>query len=460
MTSTFYGKALLIESNHNFVNQLLADTELVQKFPITICHKINEGLALAQRTKLNYRIVYVSESMIDQASIDEVKEFMNSNPNIPIVLVKSGKNTNTKSSETLAIFDKVIFSPKCYKEFVDYCIGLFEARNDWNTNAATDGKKFEEFDNDENHFVGISLKEFVLTPKSFFNLHIKLAPNKFIKIINAGDEVTSEFIAKYANKGVTDLYISEDEHNKYLAFTGKITEKIVSDSSVAQEVKVRTTLKLGKNVMQNLEQLGINQQKLDHADKFLSQSVQIIRSMRMKNQTLKNFLDMLDSNEHSPTVALLASLIANEVGFESTKTIKQIGIGALLHDIGLFDLNPNFDEASSVGLTEEDLAIFEKHALHGAKILRDLGTFEDATCLMVEQHHLRRRGEQSSKRSTNINTATEIISVADEFFNTVIHNGQTPEKLEVFMDVSIKNFSPNIEKAMQRLLETNKRKRS
>ncbi len=460
MTTTFFGKALFVETDYNFINKILADGDLLQKFPLTICRTVLEGLNLARKANLNVRIIYVSQSLIDQDTFNQIKEFMTVRPEIPIVLIKSEDGAiQVKGKELLGNFEKVLFSPKNYKDFVDYCVSLFEAKNDWNENRASENAKFEEFENDEKKFVAVGLKDFVLSPKSFFNLHIKLSNNRFIKIINAGDEVTAEFIQKYNDKGVKDLYIPEDEHNKYLAFTGKITDRIVSNSSASQDVKVRTTLKLGKNVVQNLNQLGINPQKLDHADLFLGQSIHIIRSMRMKSQTLKNFLDMLDTNEHTSTVAFMAALISNEMGYESTKSIKQIGLGALLHDIGLFDLKPELEEADPDSLNEDDLKLYEKHAYHGAVMLRELNTFDEGTCLMVEHHHLRRKGDINSKRSTNVNTATEIVSVADDFFNMVIQGGHSPEKLEFFMNFSLKNFSPNIEKAMQKLLNIGKNKR-
>ena len=48
---------------------------------------------------------------------------------------------------------------------------------------------------------------------------------------------------------------------------------------------------------------------------------------------------------------------------------------------------------------------------------------------------------------------TEIISVADDFYNFVIEGGYTPEKEINFMQIQLKKFSPGIEKAMLRILK-------
>ena len=64
-------------------------------------------------------------------------------------------------------------------------------------------------------------------------------------------------------------------------------------------------------------------------------------------------LDSIEMKEHNSTVSFLAGMIANEVGIESSKAVKLVGIAALLHDIGLYDINPDFKEENLGNLDEE-----------------------------------------------------------------------------------------------------------
>ncbi len=457
MTMAFFGKSILVEKNEALIASMISDYDLIQKYPLSVCKTMVEGLSIARKTKFNVRIVYISETILDTESLASIKTFMEEKPDIHVILLKATLEGHSfRSTVNIECFKKVLFSPKSYRELIDYCVTIFEAKNDWNNCKPTAEEKFTEIDAIENTYIGTPIAEFVLTPKSFFNIYIKIGVNKFIKIINAGDEVTIEFIGRYTEKGVKELYITESEHNKYLAYSSKITDRIVSNDSTATDLKVRATLKFGKSIAHNLSQLGINAEKLDIADEFLNQSVKVVKSLRSKNKGLSSFLDMLDSNEHVSTVAFMSSLIANDLGFESTKAIKHIGIGALLHDIGLFQLRPNFKEVNIEDLNPDDLIVFNQHARYGADFLRSLKTIDETVCIMVEQHHLRRRSNDQSLRSSHINIATEILAVADDFFTSVIEGGINPDKVHLFREVNLKNFSPNIEKCLSGMLNGKK----
>lgn len=147
-------------------------------------------------------------------------------------------------------------------------------------------------------------------------------------------------------------------------------------------------------------------------------------------------------------VSFLAGVIANELGFESLKSVKLVGIAALVHDNGLYDLSPGIEETS----LEEDSEIMLTHALHGANLLRKSGAFEETVCLAVEHHHFRRRGDNSSIRNSNMNLVAEIVGVADLFYNKVPFDGYTPHKLNFFMNIQLKTYSPSIERAVLKIL--------
>lgn len=46
--------------------------------------------------------------------------------------------------------------------------------------------------------------------------------------------------------------------------------------------------------------------------------------------------------------------------------------------------------------------------------------------------------------------------VAEEFFNTVIHHGYSPERVRFFMENELKNYSPNVEQAFHLLTKGKK----
>jgi hypothetical protein len=73
--------------------------------------------------------------------------------------------------------------------------------------------------------------------------------------------------------------------------------------------------------------------------------------------------------------------------------------------------------------------------------------FDEVICDAVENHHRRRRGENARRRLSSVNLVTEIICASDEFFNTVIHPGYSPERVGLFLENELKSYSPNVERA-------------
>jgi putative nucleotidyltransferase with HDIG domain len=333
---------------------------------------------------------------------------------------------------------------------------LFTSKETWTgVNATSDEKNVELTLKDEG-FISTPLGDFVLTPKSFFNVYIKLGPSKFIKLVNSGDPLNDDIIQNYAKKGIAHLYIPIDEHKKYIRLCEEMSLKTVRNEAISSEKKMTSVLNLGANIAQSLLKTGISQEKLDQANNFLNQSVSLIKNMKMKNESLKRFIDTIEMKEHTATVSFLAGMIANEVGIESIKSVKLVGIAALLHDIGLYDLDPDFKEETYDPNNEDQRRIYDQHQKHGGELLRKAGGFEETIYLAVESHHMRRRGSDQSLRTNNINVLTEIIGAADELHNVVISKHLDDKKLHYFTLTNLKNFSPQVEKAVLKLLNKKK----
>lgn len=449
--ATFYGKCLWIEKDVRFQNELLEGSRLAEEYPCITARNLYDGLTAFNKNKSNIRIIFISGLLIKEFKIEAFREISD----VPIILIKHGTE-NSSTLINLERFDQVIEKPKSYAGFVDIIKEKLTLKYNWGEFQASAEEKFVELQLEDKKYISTPIDEFVLTAKSYFNIHIRLGSSRYIKILNAGDEIKKEFLDTYSEKGITHLYIPITEHEKYLTVQTKISERSVRSFDAKNDIKVKSILNLGSNVANNLLQSGISVQKMDHAEAFLNQTVSVIRSMRIKNDSLKKFIEQFEGNNHCATVSFLAGIIANEMGFESSKSVKLVGVAAMFHDIGLYDLDPNFESEALLIQSPEKIEIFQKHAKHGADLLRKAGTFEEVSCLAVEQHHLRRKGDDSVVRSNHINLVTEIISVADDFHNILIEGGFSAEKELFFMQNQLKNFSPGIEKTMLRILKSKK----
>ncbi len=445
-----FGKFLLIESDSKILELIQLDRTMSEQYPCHIVRHFGDARMLLERNRQEIRLIFVSEKISRTLTKEEFEKFHADFKTTEMILIED----KTPFEVARNLIPKFIQPPKNYMDLAKHFQAQVSGAHDWRKNKDDGQLKDAEFNAEEAKFIGLPLRDFVVTPKSYFNTYLKLSSGRFIKIINAGDELTGEFIKKYRDKGVEDFFVPKEEHEKYVHLLASLSAKTVSSEQTSAGFKIKTLVKLGKNITNNLSKCGITPERMDNAEMFLDQSILVLRHMKIKNDVISSYLQNIDKDEHSAAVAFIAGILANHLGFESSKSIKVVGTAALLHDIGLYSLDPNFNEADDA--EKDENGIFAKHAAHGAEILRSTGMFDEVVCNAIENHHRRRRGENSNRRSSSVNLVTEIICVSDEFFNTVIYPGYTPERVKYFMVSELKNYSPNVERAFQALTKGKK----
>lgn len=445
---SYFGKFLLIENDGKILDHLLRDKGLMDQYPSTVVRSFSDAAGLLGRNAQEFRMVFLSEKIARHSDLEEIKKTLASHPEVKLALLED-KDPHGPVRE---LVHQVIPTPKSYMDLVRLIQNQVKDTHDWRKNQNDGQEKDKEIAAEDNRYMQIPLRDFVVTPKSYFNFYLRLSPGKYIKVFNAGDELTKVQFDHYRSKGIDEFFVPKEEHEKFIRLQGALTSKVVT-SDAATGVKVKSLMKLGANVTVNLLKCGITPDRMDNAQLFLDQSILLLRNMKMKNDVVANYLKNIDTNEHTAAVAFIAGILANHLGFESSKSIKVVGTTALLHDIGLYDLDPQFVEGRDEDAKSE---IFEKHPAHGAELLRRTGTFDEVICHAIENHHRRRKGEIATRRSNSVNLVTEIVSVADEFFNVVISQGFSPDKVKFFVDIELKNYSPNVERAFQLLMKGKK----
>ncbi len=447
---SYFGKFLLIETDNRVLDLIQADYVSSERYPCQVVRHIGDARVLLERNTQEIRLIFISEKLIRTLVKEEFEKFHADFKATEIILIEDKSSFGVARS----LISKRIPRPLNYLDLAKHFRAKLMENHDPRKNKDDGQEKDKEFQAEESKYIGLPIRDFVVTPKSYFNTYLKLSFGHFIKILNAGDEMTNEFIKNYQDKGVIDFFVPKEEHEKYVHLLASISEKTVRSSEIGSGAKIKTLIKLGTNITNSLSQCGITPERMDNAEMFLNQSITVLRHMRIRNEVINSYLNKIDKNEHSASVAFIAGILANNLGFESSKSIKVVGTAALLHDIGLCSLDPQFSEA--VDVAKDEKGIFAKHAAHGAEILRSSGMFDEVISNAVENHHRRRGGENAQRRSSSINLVTEIICASDEFFTTVIEPGFSSETLEFFLNNELKNYSPNVERAFHTLTKGKK----
>ena len=127
-------------------------------------------------------------------------------------------------------------------------------------------------------------------------------------------------------------------------------------------------------------------------------------------------------HEHGLTVCTLSVMLGQALKY-SRERLQQLGIGGLLHDIGLTRLPRNIVKRRST-MSPVQQALYESHAIQGGTILEKSGSCDQAVLAIVRgHHHLTMQTEQIGETSAAHHEATRLIGIIDQYDELV--TGQT-----------------------------------
>ena len=127
---------------------------------------------------------------------------------------------------------------------------------------------------------------------------------------------------------------------------------------------------------------------------------------------------------HSVNMSLISMAIACASGY-SQEQIIEIGMGALLADIGMMELPPEL-RFKSDKLKPNELFEIRKHPLFALAILEKIQGLPESTLLIAFQHHEKPDGigYPRQRRGKLIHPYARIVSIADSFAAMIHKKGR------------------------------------
>jgi HD-GYP domain-containing protein (c-di-GMP phosphodiesterase class II) len=119
---------------------------------------------------------------------------------------------------------------------------------------------------------------------------------------------------------------------------------------------------------------------------------------------------------HSVNVVTYAVALAQRAGYTDAPTLRELAIGALLHDVGKSRIDPAILECRA-SLTEAQWAMMRRHPRFGYEILADRVGLGEIALDIVLHHHERMRGGgyPDDLRGDMISPLVRIVTVVDIF---------------------------------------------
>jgi len=214
-------------------------------------------------------------------------------------------------------------------------------------------------------------------------------------------EVTDAYISRLAKLGVGSVYIKDG------------LDDIEILDVVAEEVKAAVTANLHKSLKSFSINKSLNIAAFKKSVEMLLESILSNRNHLLQLEDIHVFSDYIFN--HSINVAIYAMMTGISLGYTEAK-LADLGLGALLHDIGMIVIDPAII-SSSEALTELERKQITLHPKVGFNILHNQSNVSSLVAHVAYQHHERIDGSGYPRQLTGeqILDYAKIVAVVDTF---------------------------------------------
>lgn len=271
------------------------------------------------------------------------------------------------------------------------------------------------------NYVSVDIKVFRNSPRAIdFDIYLKLSDHNMAHVFSRKSGLDYQRLAQYISKGVTEVYIREDDLKLYRNFVARPIHAVFNDPHSSLEKKIAALLNMTEqNISELFTFVNITTETAEVSKQVISNYVQLLTShphslaLILKIVSHGNYLYY-----HSIAVAIFSLIIAKSAGQFDNKTLEIIGLGGLLHDVGFSQLNSEaVDCEFRFELNPEQKSEMEKHTKIGLSMISQTPNIPDEVRYIVYQHHEQPGGKGFPNQLENaaIYYPCKVVALADAF---------------------------------------------
>jgi HD-GYP domain-containing protein (c-di-GMP phosphodiesterase class II) len=224
------------------------------------------------------------------------------------------------------------------------------------------------------------------------------------ELLVPGVTLTDTYICRLRDLGLSYVWI-EDE-----VFTGLEVNEVVS-----LKTRIATIRKI-RDITMNTKVTGkllVNPEELyDTVNSFISEIFQNKDAIFYLSH-LYSYDDYIFS--HSVNVCIMALMTGITLGYRGTK-LTDLGVGALLHDLGKIKIPENIINKPGK-LTVEEFEIVKMHTSFGYELIKEANNLRGSTAIIALHHHENYDGSgyPSGIPGEKIPEYVQVVGIADRF---------------------------------------------
>ncbi len=243
-------------------------------------------------------------------------------------------------------------------------------------------------------------------------------------ILPQGTTIHKDYIERLNRLGISEVYVKENE-----SVSG---DMVILKNEIEESIKETVKDILERHTYQNNQELSELSEAADN----------IIISILEEEQIVEKVFDIkqrsADIYEHSISICSLAILTALKMGVEFSK-IHDIGVGCLLHDIGLRYITVEYSDKDMQSMNSMEMVEYKKHPVYGYTSLKNEAWISELSKDIILHHHERLDGSGFPLKSKEIPFECNIVNVCDAFDEMICGIGCKRVKVHEAIEY-MKNF--------------------
>ncbi len=254
-----------------------------------------------------------------------------------------------------------------------------------------------------------------------------------IVLMSDGTVMKKEYIEKLIELGVESVYVYEDEE------VAK-AEKTLNGETDADEIeqpkvyKIEETKEQSKEIVKSVLERHIYKHNSDlHV--IADTAEKILDSVLSEPEVIDNITEIrnisTDMYTHCINVCALSTIMALRLKMNE-KQVRNVSMGAILHDIGLRYISVPYINIDSTDLNDKDELEYKKHTVYGYSSVQEEKWLSDTSKEIILFHHEREDGSgyPFHQNGNHIKPEIKLVSVCDDFDSFI--SGIGSKKMKIY----------------------------
>ncbi len=220
------------------------------------------------------------------------------------------------------------------------------------------------------------------------------------ELLSEGARLKKEYITKLQSLGIKEVYVKD---------------KILNPKSY-----VLLKEEVGKCYKEKIQSI-ISRHTYQHTQDMIeigNTANNIISNIMEEDNVIEQIFDIKEKSadiyEHSISTCSLAILVALRMKL-SKETVYNIGVGCLLHDLGLRYITFNIDNIDYENMSLKEKEEYKKHPIYGYTALQNEKWLSKSSKEIILSHHEKLDGKGYPLHTSDVSLEVKIASVCDYF---------------------------------------------